>query len=111
MGRDRTGLVLPGPGARRRPCSPDSAFRLQPQRRGGQLGPLPDPSDLIRREGVAVVGITGVVSGGQPPLAALRRSVGPAVGADPALGGLLDPVVADDLGGVERLVQRRRSPG
>ncbi len=45
----------------------------------------------------------GVVAGGEPPHPLLGGAVRPLLGVDVAAALLLDPVVADRLGGVERL--------
>ena len=69
------------------------------------------------REGVAGVHVAGGAAGGEPLLALRRRPVGPGLLVDPALGLLLDPVVADRRGRVlgllhlgvpDRDVARRR---
>ena len=51
-------------------------------------------------EGVAALDVARPVAGGEPLLALLRRPVGEALGVDPPLRLLLDPVVADGSGGV-----------
>src|SRR5215211_4393515 len=55
-------------------------------------------------EGVAVVGLAALEASAEPATALLRRAVRPPLRIDLALRGLLDAVVADGGGRVERLV-------
>ena len=64
-------------------------------------GTRPNRSD-VAAEGVAGVGVAGPVAGREPALPLLGGAVRPGLRADPALGALLDPVVADRRRGVER---------
>ena len=61
---------------------------------------------LAGGEGVATGGLAAVKTAFEPGEALGRGAVGEAVGNDPALTLLLQPVVADGLGGgIERLFQ------
>ena len=67
-------------------------------RRGAHLS-----AEVVRREGVAPGGIAGLVAGAEPLLPLLRGAVRERVLVDPpAAEVLLDEVVADPRGGVER---------
>ena len=55
-------------------------------------------------EGVALVEVAGLEALEEPALARLGRAVRPALGVDPALGGLLDAVVADRGGRRQRVL-------
>src|SRR5690348_7773944 len=59
-------------------------------------------SEVRRVEGVAGPRVAAVVAGREPAHPLLGRAVGEAVGIDPALGLLLDVVVADRLRGIVR---------
>src|SRR6478735_5805400 len=62
--------------------------------RGGPWRSVTRSLDGGRREGVALVEVAGLEALEEPALTGLGGAVRPALGVDPALGGLLDAVVA-----------------
>src|SRR5688572_23302887 len=69
----------------------------------GPTGQRAGPS-CSGRAGVAVVGVAAAVTGREPLGALLSGTVSPRLGVGPSGGRLLDPIVADGLGGADRLL-------
>src|SRR5690606_32956604 len=80
-----------------------SSWCARPRRRSP---PASQRSDWSGRalEGVAIADLAAAVAGQEPAPALLRRAVIEAVGNDIALGALLQRIVADLEGGIERFV-------
>ena len=95
----RAGGQVPAPRGRAAPAR--AAASLHPHRGAGRelTG-----SECSAGEGVAGLEGALAVAGEEPLHPRLRRAVGPRLRVDVAAGGLLDPVVADGRGRVDRLL-------